>query len=369
MKSFEFENPAELAFLRKFKQVYASWPEKVLATNFSNATLIAVEDATRMKELIPDAVVIAYQSQWVAAAFYPESYALMQDPQNSDFFLKDANGTFLIYEGYCEQVRVKSADYPTCIGYYWNWCNEKAVDAYLNKVLRAIIADPHGKPYAYDGVFLDNADGFNPRGSSNAKCDAHAADLAVHIKTGKLFQKYGKWPIISSTGGGGSTAETEGMWAAGVGYSKFYEYFAPTSSSMIKLLNDTTLGVPCIVHAPTSVKRHPGIALNDALAAFLIAAGGAKHSYFQYSAADWTVDRSWPWSALYEVNYGVATGPPTVTYYGVNSTAPKTGEVCLWSCIVYLGTLYSCTIHTIHTILLMRYAHYTHHTTHALCTL
>jgi hypothetical protein len=164
----------------------------------------------------------------------------MKDPQYSDFFLKDSTGKFIVYDGYCSQARVTPADYPTCIGYYWNWCNETAVDAYLNKVLRAIIADPSGKPYAYDGVFLDNSDGFNPRQSSNAKCDAKTADVNVHIKTGKLFQKFGKWPILSSTGGGGSVSETDALWAAGVGFTKFYEYFAPTSSSILELLNDTT---------------------------------------------------------------------------------------------------------------------------------
>ena len=173
MKSFEFENPTLLAELKRYKQVFASWPEKVLATNFSNATAIAVEDATQMKRLIPDATVIAYQSQWVAAAYYPEARALMEDPeQYGDFFLKDSKGSFIIYNGYCSQVRVSPAGYPTCMGYYWNWCNETAVDFYLNKVLRPMISDANGKAYAYDGAFLDNSDGFNPRGSSNAKCDA-----------------------------------------------------------------------------------------------------------------------------------------------------------------------------------------------------
>jgi hypothetical protein len=96
---------------------------------------------------------------------------------------------------------------------------------------------------------------------------------------------------------------------------------------MIELLNDTTKGLPCIVHAPTYVKRRPPISLTDALAAFLIGSGGAPHTYFQYSAADWTVDSSWSWSSLYEIAYGDATGPPTITYYGMNTTAPKTGEV------------------------------------------
>jgi hypothetical protein len=36
----------------------------------------------------------------VAAAFYPESYALMEDPdQFGDFFLKNATGGFEIYDG------------------------------------------------------------------------------------------------------------------------------------------------------------------------------------------------------------------------------------------------------------------------------
>ena len=329
MKSFEFDDPKELAVLQKYKQVFASWPELVLSTNFTNSTLVSVEMATKLKELIPDASVFAYNSQWVAAKFYPEARALMEDPQYSDFFVKDANGTIMEYTGYCSQVRVSQDDYPNCIGYYWNWCNETAVDFYLNKVLRPQIADASGKPYNYDGLFLDNADGFSGHGASNVKCDNKAASLAVHIKTGKLFQKYDKWPIFSSTGGAGSVSETNAMWAAGVGYVKFYEYFSPSSSSMIQLLNDTTYGIPCIVHAPTAVKRHPSISLTDALAAFLIASGGAPHTYFQYSQADWTIDKDWPWSPLYEINYGVATGPPTVTYYGVNSTAPKTGEIWL----------------------------------------
>jgi hypothetical protein len=36
----------------------------------------------------------------VAAAFYPESYALMEEPdQFGDFFLKNATGDFEIYDG------------------------------------------------------------------------------------------------------------------------------------------------------------------------------------------------------------------------------------------------------------------------------
>ena len=58
----------------------------------------------------------------------------------------------------------------------------------------------------------------------------------------------------------------------------------------------------CLVHAPTYVKRHPGISLRDALAAFLVSTGGASHSYFQYSAANWLVDSSWRWDPLLSAN-------------------------------------------------------------------
>jgi len=70
MRSFEFAEPAELAQLKRYTQVLASWPELVLASGFSNGTAIAVEDATRMKALLgPQTSVFTYQSMWVAAGF------------------------------------------------------------------------------------------------------------------------------------------------------------------------------------------------------------------------------------------------------------------------------------------------------------
>eukprot|EP00041_Stephanoeca_diplocostata_P012338 m.207088 g.207088 ORF g.207088 m.207088 type:complete len:334 (+) comp18915_c0_seq1:382-1383(+) len=292
----------------------------VLSTNFTNGTLIAVEDATRMKSLFgSNTSVFTYQSQWVAAAFYPEVRFLMENPETFEgFFLKNADGTFQNYTGYCSQVGVSPDDYPTCIGYYWDWCNETGVDWYVNKVLRAMVADPRGIPYQFDGVFLDNSDGFHPR---SPQCDAHNATINVHIQTGKMFQKYGKWPVFSMTSGGtAGAAEVEQVWAGGVGFSKFYEYFVPQVGSMVQLYNDTVLGLPTIVHAPNFVKRHPSIGLTDALAAFLVAAGGASHSYFQYSSTDWTSDKGWPWSPFYDAQYGAAMGPPIITTYGPNQT-------------------------------------------------
>ena len=184
-------------------------------------------------------------------------------------------------------------------------------------MLRSLVADAKGTPYDFDGVFLDNANDFNPHGSSNAHCDKNAAVSAVHIQTGKLFQKYKKWPMFSSTGGAPDPAT---MWKAGVGYTKFYEYFVNSLSSMQELYADTQMGLPTTVHAPTAVRRHGSVSLNGALAAFLVAAGDATHSYFQYSAANWVVDASWKWSALYDTEYGAPLGPPKITTYGPNGT-------------------------------------------------
>lgn len=249
----------------------------------------------------------------------------MQDlGQFGDFFLTNKDGTYAKYTGYCSQVAqggrrpdVVPENFPRCLGYYWNFCNATAVDWYVNKVMRAMVADAGGKAYAFDGVFLDNSDNFRPPRGSPTHCDTGAARLDVHIKLGKMFQQFDKWPVFSFSP---KPAERDAIWDAGVGFTKFYEYFAPSLSSMTQLYNDTEMGLPTIVHAPTAVKRHPAIHLLDALAAFLVATGGASHSYFQYSAANWVVDNSWKWNSLFETNYGKALGPPTVTHYGPNGT-------------------------------------------------
>ena len=136
----------------------------------------------------------------------------------------------------------------------------------------------------------------------------------------------GKWPIFSSTlSGDNDVAEQNTIWAAGVGYTRFDEFFTPTLGAMKALYNETERGVPTLVHAPTSVKRHPGISNLNAMSAYLVGTGNAAHSYYQYSSG-W-YDQNWRWDPLFDVSYGEATGPPVVTTYGVNATAPKTGEV------------------------------------------
>ena len=333
MKAYEFEDPKELAELRKYTQVLASWPELGRTSKFSNATAVAWYDAERMKALLGANVsVFTYQSMWVAAAFYPEVLALMDQPDKSvapvpsaiysDFFLKAKDGSYsgYNYSGYCSQAKVTDVQIPTCTGYYWNWCNSSALDYYVNTVLKAMVAQPDGKTgRLFDGVFFDNSDNFiaQARRSLNGKCDATNATMRVHVAAAKLLQRYGKWPIFSFSP---KPTEVEALWSAGVGFTKYYEYFTPTTSSMTKLLNDTEAGLPTVVHAPTYVKRHPPIHLQDVIAAYLIGAGAATHSYFQYSVANWVVDSSWKWDPLYKENFGLATGPPTVTAYGANGT-------------------------------------------------
>jgi len=273
----------------------------------------------------PHTSAFTYQSMWVAAGYYDEVWPLMQDlKQFGDFFLKNGDGTYAEYTGYCSQVAqggrrpdVTPKNYPRCLGYYWNFCNETAIDWYVNKVMRAMVADKRGKAYAFDGVFLDNSDNFNPPRGSPTHCNVGAARLDVHIKLGKMFQKFDKWPVFSFSP---KAAERDAIWDAGVGFTKFHEYFTPSLSSMTQLYNDTEMGLPTIVHAPTGVKRHPPIHLLDAVATFLVATGGASHSYFQYSAANWVVDNSWKWNPLFETDYGKASGPPTVTHYGPDGT-------------------------------------------------
>lgn len=201
-----------------------------------------------------------------------------------------------------------------CIAFFWNWCNTSALPYYLDHVLKPLVAYPDGTGRPYDGVFIDQSDFFSTRGASNAKCDPVQARLNVHIQTGLMFQTVGKWPIFSSTlSGAADNAEQDAIWAAGVGYTRFDEFFTPTEAAMASLYNETRRGVPTLIHAPTGVKRHPPIKVEDALATFLVATGGAPHAYFEYSSG-W-YDNNWQWvSPLFDVEYGVATGPPVVSH-------------------------------------------------------
>jgi hypothetical protein len=296
--------------------------------NFSNATAIAAAQAVILKGLLgAGTAVLTYQSGTLAPGFYPEVAAVMADPATfGDFFLRAPSGAFLNSTTYCDQTNEGPSTHPGCVAYLWNWCNESAIDYYVHAVLGGLVTDSAGRGLAYDGVFLDNSDEFTTRGAGNANCDAVNASIGVHIATGRFFAAVGKWPVFSSTVTGSQmAAEAAALWAAGVGFSKFWESWNPSVGAMQQLYNETAMGVPTVVHATVHgwpFQHKPPIALIDALAAFLVATGGARFTYFQYSTG-W-YDADWHWDALFDREYGVAVGPPVITQYGNSSDG---GEV------------------------------------------
>jgi hypothetical protein len=326
----EWQDPKQMAQLRKYKAILTSW---ILPFgNFSNATAIASSQAVVLKREIGAGVaVFTYQSGILAPGFYPENARVIGDPgRYGDFFLRTSNGTFLVSDTYCNQAHADPTTNPGCQAYLWNWCNESAIDYYVHEVLGAMVADSTGTGFAYDGVFLDNSDEFSVAQSANAKCNVTSATMRVHIETAKYFQTVGKWPVFSSTVVGPTMLiETEQLWSAGVGFSKFWESWNPSVAAMSQLFNETQSGLPTIVHATSHgwpFQHKPPIRLLDALASFLVATGGAPYTYFQYSSG-W-FDADWSWSPLFDQDYGTSPTPPVITRYG---NASDLGEVWLRS--------------------------------------
>lgn len=322
----EWQSPSQMSQLRKYKAVLTSW---ILPFgNFTNATAIASSQAVILKEALGDGTaVFTYQSGLLAPGFYPENLRVVSDSNRyGDFFLRASNGSFLVSDTYCSQAHADPAASPGCVAYLWNWCNESAVDYYVHTVLGALVTGPAGEGLGYDGVFLDNSDEFSTSQAANAHCDAANATMRVHTETAKFFETVGKWPIFSSTvSGAAMQSEAEQLWAAGVGFSKFWESWNPSASAMSQLFNETQMGLPTVVHATAHgwpFQHKPSILLRDALAAFLVATGGARYSYFQYSSG-W-FDADWSWDPLFDAEYGTASGPPAVTHYG---NASDLGEV------------------------------------------
>lgn len=330
LSAFEWQNPAELTKLKQYTHVGTGWMELLTLMNYTNATAVDAEQAVAMKKALgPDVFVFSYQNGWIADGFHDETRALMADTNLADIFLRRADGSFLNDTTYCSQTNTKPSQYDgRCLAYFWNWCNASTMEIYLSQVIAPLVAAKDGTPLEYDGVFIDQSDDFTTRGAANAPCDARATALSVHVATGKYLASMKKWPIFSSTlSGDADIAETEALWSAGVGYTRFNEYFTPTLATLKALYNRTQRGVPTLVHAPTSVKRHPGISNLETMAIFLIGAGGkgGEHSYYEYSSG-W-YDNNWRWDPLWDVAYGLPTGPPVVTAYDVNVTSKTQGEI------------------------------------------
>jgi hypothetical protein len=189
-----------------------------------------------------------------------------------------------------------------CLSYFWNMCNNDAVDYYINTVLTNMVSKG-GKRRNMDGLFIDWAGNFK-----DTSCPGQA--MKVHLLTFQLLQKFEMWPVFSLAG---TTTEAALLWSAGVGYTQFTEYWTPSDAGIGDLYNLTeVMGVPSVVHTPIIHARAPHTAIMDAVAGFLIGAGGATHSYLMYGTS-WTSDKGWPWSPLFDVEYGSPLGPPTRT--------------------------------------------------------
>lgn len=318
MDKTEWQDPRQVAQLKQYKSILTSW---ILPTNhtFTNATAIASEQAVQLKTLIgSNTPVFTYQSGILAPRFYPENLAIMMDGHHDDYFLRRSDGSFINSTTYCAQTKTDPSVNPNCAALLWNFCNDSAVEYYVARVLGAMVTDSHGKGLNFDGVFLDNSDEFSTRGAANAPCDPHNATMAVHIKTAQFFKSVGKWPIFSTTiTGQACQDEANQIWAANVGYSKFWESFSPSLSAIEQLYNETEYGLPTFVHSTYHgwpFERKPPISLNSSLASFLVATGGAPHSYFQFSNG-W-YDQDWKWDPILGHEFGTATGPPSITKYG-----------------------------------------------------
>eukprot|EP01047_Picozoa_sp_COSAG01_P051223 COSAG01_NODE_5258_length_4379_cov_23.575467_3_plen_412_part_00 len=327
--AFEFEDPKQLDSMRGYRAVFMSWPEMMVKSKWSNGTEVMATACEGFKAALgPNGTaVFGYNQGQVAPLFYPEVLALTKDlGKFGDYFLgfdKAAVKVTMNSSTFCSQMGIKAPYTPeteNCLALYWNFCNDDAIDYYVNTVLGNMVSKG-GKRRNFDGLFIDWAGNFKDagtRGTPHATCPDQA--MKVHQKTFALFEKFQMWPVFSLAG---TMAEADSLWQAGVGYTQFSEYWTPSDQGIGALYNLTEVGgVPSVVHTPIIHARSPHTAIVDAVAGFLIGAGGANHSYLMYGTS-WTSDRGWPWSPLFDFKYGQPLGPPTR-----NLVVP--GDIVVW---------------------------------------
>ena len=297
--------------MRGYRAIYVSWAEMMVAANWTNGTEVMATACEGFKDALGDngTAVFGYNQGQVAPLFYPEVLALAQDlPKYGDYFLgyNKAFNNATLSGTFCEQMGLKPPyATPTCQALYWNFCNDDAVDYYVDTVLQSMVSK-NGKRRNFDGLFIDWSGNFRDN-----ECPGQA--MKVHLKTFQLLQKYEMWPTFSLAG---TTEEAASLWNAGVGYTQFTEYWTPSDAGIGALYNLTeVMNVPSVVHTPIIHARAPHTAIMDAVAGYLIGAGGASHSYLMYGTS-WVSDRGWPWSPLFDVEYGKPLGPPTRTVSG-----------------------------------------------------
>lgn len=312
---FEYEDPKQLESMKGYRAVFVSWPEMMVKSNWTNGTDVMGAACEGFKDALgPNGTaVFGYNQGQVAPLFYPEVVELTKDlGKYGDYFLGYDNATGKITTNsttFCSQMNIEPTTPETegCLSYYWNLCNDDAVDYYVNVVLGNMVSKG-GKRRNMDGLFIDWAGNFR-----DTSCPGQL--MKVHLKTFQLLQKYQMWPVFSLAG---TTTEAAELWAAGVGYTQFSEYWTPSDAAIGSLYNLTeVMGVPSVVHTPIIHARAPHTAILDAVAGYLIGAGGAPHSYLMYGTS-WTSDRGWPWSPLFDFEYGKPLGPPTRSIVATN---------------------------------------------------
>lgn len=324
--AFEYKDPRMLAKMSGYRAIFMSWAEMLTASNWKNGTEIMAEACTGFKNALgPNGTaVFGYNQGQVAPSFYPEVLALTSDlDKYGDYFLgynASAKSVDQISGTFCAQMGIKppytDPDSRNCVSYFWNFCNDDAISYYVNVVIGNMVS-VGGKRRNFDGLFIDWAGNFRDD-RAPTYCPGQA--MKVHQKTFELLQRYQMWPVFSLAG---TTTEASVLWNASVGYTQFSEYWTPNDANIGALYNLTeVMGVPSVVHTPIIHARAPHTAIVDAVAGYLIGAGGATHSYLMYGTS-WTSDNGWPWSPLFDIKYGKPLAPPTRTF------DPKT-NVTVW---------------------------------------
>jgi len=298
-----------------YRAIFMSWAEMMLGSNWTNGTEIMAAACEGFKDALgPNGTaVFGYNQGQVAPLFYPEVLELTKDlGRYGNYFLGYDNSTGKVTMNsttFCAQMNVvpDTPQTENCLSYFWNLCNDSAVEYYVNTVLGNMVSK-NGKRRNMDGLFIDWAGNFK-----DSACPGQA--MKVHQMTFKLLQKFDMWPVFSLAG---TTAEATLLWEAGVGYTQFTEYWTPSDAGIGSLYNLTeVMGVPSVVHTPIIHARSPHTAIVDAVAGYLVGAGGASHSYLMYGTS-WTSDSGWPWSPLFDLEYGNPLGPPTRTVVAGN---------------------------------------------------
>lgn len=314
-----YENDAQMTELVRYDLVTFGWQAFLDQSNYTHEAQDLVKQARRVKQVRSALPVVIYLDAELAEPFQDAVARAMHNDSQRDFFLRDRAGAPMTCNVFCRSMGLAHTD-PRCLAFYWNWFNTSGVDYYLNEYVKPIVAQP-----GFDAIFFDGADEWIKqaqhtwRVASNVPADvtdalALKALVDVRVRVSALLQAHGKYPIISEHASDTSAAQQAYITSrmAGVGYSRYYEFWSPTALYIEQALNLTQRSPsPVPLYCRQLVGR--GLRLLDSIAAFLIVRG----PYSYYSASTGWFDRDWHWHAEYDLAYGSPLGPATVLGDGV----------------------------------------------------